>query len=509
MSNKRPGNWRLVGYSQDPVPGDPERVRKGAQGYTQTAEAIKTAATNLRSISYDQKSKAIDKIREQARMIADELDKAHTRCQGAGETLATYATVLEEARSTTARALRRAEAANGDKEAAVQAQNSAAERYNASKDEVERAGERSTYYRYKGKAEEAQRNVDTASNEVRGAVSRVDTAAKKAAKELGAIRRSSPMNDTVGDHVKNLLKKIKEAIVKVVKKVQALLRVLVCAAVISALSVGFTFGPSGVKKLIGLGVLALVGAIAITEYRRQQYLKYPAEADVSGPTKGLRISGEEKPRELNEISDVIDRVHKMDRDDGIRLEKIRCEDGETRYMLYIAGTNQATDDTMKWEETPSAYMLRDTKTDERIRKLLRERVKPPGAEIMVAGISQGGLHAMNLVNRGEFNVSQVLTVNSPDALPSINTHGAQVLHISDERDGPVSRIPGGSASNTDRYWVQSTEGEAESPIAGTHASKEANIDIVRKWSYSGDVRTRRHRARLEKILHGTTLETYD
>ena len=493
MSNKRPGNWRLVGYSQDPVPGDPERVRKGAQGYTQTAEAIKTAATNLRSISYDQKSKAIDKIREQARTIADELDKAHTRCQGAGETLATYATVLEEARSTTARALRRAEAANGDKEAAVQAQNSAAERYNASKDEVERAGERSTYYRYKGKAEEAQRNVDTASNEVRGAVSRVDAAAKKAAKELGAIRRSSPMNDTVGDHVKNLLKKIKEAIEPILNFIR--------------------------EKLWFISMFSPFHCLGLTAFLTLYNKISPQQADVSGPTHGLRIGGYFKPydpkgenldrsHELNTAGDIVRRIWDMDKDDGLRLEEIRCADKKTRYVLYIAGSAMTKDDTMMWSENPSAYVGVDTKTDERIRKLLRDKVHPSNEEIMVAGYSQGGLHAMNLVNTGEFNVTQVLTVNSPNMAPPIETHGAQILHISDKRDTIVSHIPGASSRNTDRYWTTSTKGE-EAFIGGAHADESANVDIAEQWYKSRDPDTMKHRERVMKFLGGVTQATYD
>ena len=95
----RAGRWDLLEYNSDPVPGCPERVRAGAQRYVETAEEIRIAATNLRSISYDQKSKAINKIREQARSIAAELDKAHSRCDGAGGAYGTTLHLYGEKRS--------------------------------------------------------------------------------------------------------------------------------------------------------------------------------------------------------------------------------------------------------------------------------------------------------------------------------------------------------------------------------------------------------------------------
>lgn len=142
----RAGRWDLLEYNSDPVPGCPERVRAGAQRYVETAEEIRIAATNLRSISYDQKSKAINKIREQARSIAAELDKAHSRCDGAGGALGTFAGVLERSREKTKQALDQASAADSEWRRSVSLQNEAAEAYNATTDEAIRQERRSTYY---------------------------------------------------------------------------------------------------------------------------------------------------------------------------------------------------------------------------------------------------------------------------------------------------------------------------------------------------------------------------
>lgn len=516
MSAARPGQWSLVWTEDnDPAPGDPGTMRTGANTYIETGHAIATAKTNLNNVADDQRSKTVDKIRDQARTIADQLGKAESRCTDGGRALNTYAQALDEARRSTKRALDDATAAHEDQKNAIKAQNEAAQSYNATNDDVARDGHRTVYYQRQADAQAAAARVAAARQACLAAMDVLQAAARVAAEALGTIQKASQLNDTVLDQIKEVLKKVKDWIDKVVKVIKAALQALIAIVLVCLLVdlVALFLPPFFLPSLALLVVGVLVVGASVTEARRRMDERYPKDADVTEPTKNLRVRTDPPSGdggELKDVPDIIDRIQDMDEDDGLRLEKIKCADGQERYILYIGGTRAASGrygDSMTDAENINSYLGADTATDQRIQRFLADRVKPPNAEIMVAGYSQGGLHALSLVDSGKFNVTQVVTVFAPDRVTPIDTHGANIVNIKDTND-TVGKIPGGSDVNGADFIGSSRSPKMEFP-GGSHTDFNAMRDVAEQWENSWDGKTLESRLGVNKFLNGKTLATYD
>ncbi|WP_454932041.1 hypothetical protein [Actinomyces oricola] len=501
----RAGRWDLLEYNSDPVPGCPERVRAGAQRYVETAEEIRIAATNLRSISYDQKSKAINKIREQARSIAAELDKAHSRCDGAGGALGTFAGVLERSREKTKQALDQASAADSEWRRSVSLQNEAAEAYNATTDEAIRQERRSTYYHRLEDAKNASARLAEARRRAKAAVSEFRAAGAKTARELGDIKKSSPLNDSVLDRIKEVINAVKKWLGGAAAKIGAAIRSFmawtaglgaVCSRILGPVFGNLLILYALVNLLSPLGLI--IGDI-VRSYEIQRVIEelFPRDADNTEPAEGCR----EKKERHEDLTSMIESLGNMDRDDGLQLEEIECADGVTRYVLYIGGTfagaGRYSDSMGAFENVPS-YLGFETATDVRIRRLLESKVMPKGSEIMVNAYSQGALHGLHLINSGKFNITQMVTVDAPDRALPINTHGANILNLKDKQDYVIGNIQGLSHFNGDDFCGDSNrKGE---PLFGAHADSDAHKIIAQQFSASTDPAYNKHRQEIAKYI---------
>lgn len=117
----RPADWSAAGFGHDPVPGDPDQVRRGGQSYLEIAGTIRRTATGLRTLELDGTvSEAIDALATTASTVADDISRAEARYRATGNALVSYATQLAGAQDDSLTALRRAQAAQG---AAEDAQN--------------------------------------------------------------------------------------------------------------------------------------------------------------------------------------------------------------------------------------------------------------------------------------------------------------------------------------------------------------------------------------------------
>uniref|UniRef100_UPI0032221B10 putative T7SS-secreted protein n=1 Tax=Microbacterium sp. TaxID=51671 RepID=UPI0032221B10 len=117
----RPSDWSAAGFGHDPVPGDPDQVRRGGQSYLEIAGTIRRTATGLRTLELDGTvSEAIDALATTASTVADDISRAEARYRATGNALVSYATQLAVAQDDSLTALRRAQAAQG---AAEDAQN--------------------------------------------------------------------------------------------------------------------------------------------------------------------------------------------------------------------------------------------------------------------------------------------------------------------------------------------------------------------------------------------------
>ena len=110
----RPADWSAAGFGADPVPGNPDDVRRGGLSYLDIARTIDDTARGLRTLDLDSTvSEAIDALAETARTVADDIAKAEARYRATGNALVSYSAALASAQDDSLAALHRAQAAEG------------------------------------------------------------------------------------------------------------------------------------------------------------------------------------------------------------------------------------------------------------------------------------------------------------------------------------------------------------------------------------------------------------
>ncbi|KAA1374676.1 WXG100 family type VII secretion target [Aeromicrobium fastidiosum] len=133
---------------------------------------------------------------------------------------------------------------------------------------------------------------------------------------------------------------------------------------------------------------------------------------------------------------------------GVRLVKVTGDDGVERYVVYVGGTG-SDGDALNPGRAHSAYDAIsatggiDTVTAEYVRR--RMASIPEGAEVMMVGYSQGGVHAMDFAGTGKYNITDVVTFGAPiNASPNARLHGVNVLSVEQAGD----RVPNLGAART-------------------------------------------------------------
>lgn len=514
MSAARPTDWSAVDLWADPVPGDPDVVASFGGMMTRTADTIETASQSLRRISYTNVSKASSQVRSQAINVAAQLDRAHSRTSGAGEALTTYADRLREAQKDSEIALRRAQNAVANRRAAEAMREERAKAHNNCLDLRLREQYRDDYERYGRRADQAEAERRQAAQDVVRARDARKAAARSAAQKLGEVQRTSPLNDNFLDRIRSILQKVQNWVSEGIKRIIGAVA-SIAKAIWDKVNSAWRALVKGVMVVItGLGAiydriirktLPLINRIRgfynsnIDKLRRRMILK----ADESN------APNENEPKGApSSMSDLIDHRSGMDKDDGLRLEEIRCKDGKTRYVLYIDGTESgkgAYYDSHTWPENVPAYAGWRTDTDVRISELLRTHVKPPGSEIMVCGYSQGGLHALALADTGEFKVTQVVNTYSPDMSVPVNLHGAQVINLRDTKE-PVGFIRGQSGNQTQNFYGTS---DGMSFELDRHVDDGAQKQIVKQFENSTDPRLDSQKREISKYLGGELVRVID
>jgi hypothetical protein len=99
VSTPRPTGWEVTReFWSDPVPGDPGELHAVAGRYRDVAGHISAAAQGLRDLGdLDMKSKAVEKFRERAAEVADEIARAEPLYSGTADAVDAYATGLDDA----------------------------------------------------------------------------------------------------------------------------------------------------------------------------------------------------------------------------------------------------------------------------------------------------------------------------------------------------------------------------------------------------------------------------
>jgi len=113
----RPGQWELLGYDGDPVPGDPYEVGVEARHYGSVATSISEQIARLRELANPDarlKGQYADELDDACEDFADHLGKIENRFRTTGSALDGFEDDLTTARSQTLTALHAAEQVKHD-----------------------------------------------------------------------------------------------------------------------------------------------------------------------------------------------------------------------------------------------------------------------------------------------------------------------------------------------------------------------------------------------------------
>ncbi|KHL10483.1 hypothetical protein CLV56_1859 [Mumia flava] len=110
----RHGDWHLLGYDEDPVPGSWTDIQDAGTHYTRVANKIESQVRRLRNLADDDeilKGEYADGLRESCRDTADDLERAQGRFETVGSQLGQWWEPVQTARTETWGALQDAEEA--------------------------------------------------------------------------------------------------------------------------------------------------------------------------------------------------------------------------------------------------------------------------------------------------------------------------------------------------------------------------------------------------------------
>lgn len=138
------------------------------------------------------------------------------------------------------------------------------------------------------------------------------------------------------------------------------------------------------------------------------------------------------PTSVEDIVQNLQAVDAAQNDDAtsIRVQAIVGPDGETRYVVYVPGSygdpvntvnpSDTGGNPMDWNQNSGALMGGETDSSQAVEAAMEAAGVPKGADVILAGHSQGGIVSTNLAASPDFNggengyhVTDVVTFGSP------------------------------------------------------------------------------------------------
>ncbi|MGV8908705.1 MAG: hypothetical protein ACOH1Y_06965 [Propionicimonas sp.] len=250
-------------------------------------------------------------------------------------------------------------------------------------------------------------------------------------------------------------------------------------------------------------------------------------SSVAGSNRDAGSSHESPPAN---VKGIIATLHEMKPDDGIRIQQVLGDDGVTRYVVYINGTDSSADKSLNsWGEAYFSWKGQEGHTDDYLSMLLAKRIKPANAEIMVVGYSQGGMHAEMLARSGRYNITDVVTLDSPTIPQTNNLYGANILRLHDPWQEPVMilgmenefkgalagglrDVIGGLTGEGGKGIQRTFDGSADVPadgIWGAHTSQEAHRQIAQQFDDSNNAQDLAIKAGIARYQSGTVVADFD
>lgn len=199
MARRHPTGWEVLGFSEDPTPGDPEAIRNLSRNYRELGDGAGEALGLLRDDGRIRQGKgqAMDALKERIKELPGMLEDTRDSFQRAATAYDDYANTLTEAQSMLDRAIDQGQevAATANAEPPAQAPPDATpEQVEAREGEVDRInGAKQQLSAAQSLGRDAERLREDGS---RRASVVLDDAASKAIPERGSSRRSGTSSRT-------------------------------------------------------------------------------------------------------------------------------------------------------------------------------------------------------------------------------------------------------------------------------------------------------------------------
>lgn len=206
-------DWSPLEIWGDPVPGDPAYVSGQAGSMRTSADAMLSAAHNLRRLEAPSTcSEAITKILVQATKSAELLSEAGARYHSAASALAAYAPQLTHAQEESLAALRQAAPSQASEQAAYKKSVGLYWQAKATIDQAERGHLIQEYHRVKARQAEAKGSLDAARTRLHNAIQARDDAAERAADAVDAASTGGKLNDSAWDKFADFVEPLVDAV---------------------------------------------------------------------------------------------------------------------------------------------------------------------------------------------------------------------------------------------------------------------------------------------------------
>lgn len=285
----RPADWSSLGYSSDPIPGEPTRVDLFGRQYIGTADSIVRAAANLEVALRDDfgQSDAIDAIREAATDVSRRIVKAEDRYRGVGDAMVAYALQLTGAQADSLAALTSADTARTAASSARNMVNYYDQKVNDPETAPANVSSYSdSYDTWDTKLSTAETQLSNAVGALAAAIAQRDRAANTAVAAVEDVENSGDLNDSGWDNIVQWVQENKEIIdlivdivgyiatavmivalfipgLNVIVGIVALIATIVTLANVALQVAAGTMGPVEAIMNVALAALTFVGGRAI------------------------------------------------------------------------------------------------------------------------------------------------------------------------------------------------------------------------------------------------------
>lgn len=302
MSNRNQ-DWTPLGVLWDPVPGDPGHVGRESATMRRSAEAMKSAADNLRRLEAPTTcSEAVTKVLKESSKAATLLSEAGTRYDAAASALSTYAPTLRWAQEESLAALHQAAPARASEAAAYKKSVALYWQARTSIDSAERDHLVTEYHRAKAKRDQASSTLNAAKARLHAAIEARDAAANTAASSIDAASNGGTINDSAWDKFADFVKPLVDLVDTVAQWIWEHIDEIALVLTIAAIALAWVPGLNVVLAALAVGArvlsIAKAGFAVVTSTAEAMKTGNWGPAVLAAAMFGLSFVGGKRPATL-------------------------------------------------------------------------------------------------------------------------------------------------------------------------------------------------------------------